>query len=279
MMIRRMFVSGKTRLPRLLALSLMLALPIAAACGGTNPQPKLPPAGSAEPDKFLFDRGNEELAKKHWVAAREYFRNVVDRYPQSAIRPDAKLALGDTYLAENTAESRVLAVNEYQEFLNYFPTHRRADYALFKIAYAHYKQMLAPQRDQTETREAIAQFESFLKRFPTSALRADAEKYYRESRDRLSDSEFQVGLFYTRVKWCPGAIDRFDKLLKTDPEYTNRDGVYYYMAECYVLAKQNAIALPWYDRLVKEFTSSEYLERAKKRIAALKGGAPKASRP
>ena len=268
MMTRRMFVSRKTRL-----LLFVLPLALAAACS-SNPQPKLPPAGSAEPDKFLFDRGNEELAKKHWFAAREYFRNVVDRYPQSAVRPDAKLALGDTYLLENTGESRVLAVNEYQEFLSYFPTHRRADYALFKIAYAHYKQMLAPQRDQTETREAISQFESFLKRFPNSDLKAEAEKYYRESRDRLSDSEFQVGLFYTRVKWCPGAVDRFDKLLKADPEYTNRDGAFFYMAECYYLSKQNALALPYYDRLVKEFTSSEYLERAKKRIAEIKGSTP-----
>ena len=253
---------------------LVLPLLLAAACSG-NPQAKLPPAGSAEPDKFLFDRGNEELAKKHWLAAREYFRNVVDRYPQSAVRPDAKLALGDTYLLENSSESRVLAINEYQEFLSYFPTNKRADYAQFKIAYAHYKQMLPAQRDQTETREAVAQFDAFLKRFPDSPLKADAQKYYREARDRLSDSEFQVGLFYVRVKWCPGAVDRFDNLLKTDPQYTNRDGAYYYMAECYMLNKQNALALPYYDRLVKEFTSSDYLERAKKRIAEIKAGAPK----
>lgn len=255
---------------------LVLPLLLAAACSG-NPTAKLPPAGSAEPDKFLFDRGNEELAKKHWYAAREYFRNVVDRYPQSAIRPDAKLALGDTYLLENSSESRVMAVNEYQEFLSYFPTHPRADYAQFKIAYAHYKQMLPAQRDQTETREAIAQFDAFRKRFPNSTLKPDAEKYYRESRDRLSESELAVGVFYVRVKWCPGAVDRLTQLLKDDPQFTNRDEAYYYIGECYFLSKQNALALPYYDRLLKEFTSSDYLERAKKRIAEIKVGAPKAS--
>ena len=89
-----------------LAYVLVVLLPVllSAACAG-NPQAQLPPAGSAEPDKFLFDRGTQELAKKHWFAAREYFRNIVDRYPQSAYRPDAKLALGDTYLAENSAEA------------------------------------------------------------------------------------------------------------------------------------------------------------------------------
>lgn len=240
------------------------------ACAGSA-QVKLPPAGSSEPDKFLFDRGNEELSQRHWYAAREYFRNIVDRYPQSAYRPDAKLALGDTYLGENSAESRVLAVNEYQEFLNYFPTHARADYAQFKIAYAHYKQMLSPQRDQTETRETIAEFTDFLTRFPKSELLPDARKYLREARDRLSEHEFEVGLFYYRVKWCPGAIDRLQQLIKDDPQFSGRDGAYFYTAECYYLSKQNALALPLYDRIVKEFSESEYLDRAQKRVAELSG--------
>ncbi len=112
-----MMDSMMTRYARLTLLPLLFAALVGAAgaaCSG-NPKTKLPPAGSAEPDKFLFDRGNEELAKKHWFAAREYFRNVVDRYPQSAVRPDAKLALGDTYLLENSSESRVLAVNDAQQ--------------------------------------------------------------------------------------------------------------------------------------------------------------------
>ncbi len=274
MTLRMLIVTKKTRFLG----SLVLPVLLAAACS-SNPGPKLPPPGSAEPDKFLFDRGNEELSKKRWFAAREYFRNVVDRYPQSPIRPDAKLALGDTHLLENSAESRVLAVNEYQEFIAYFPTHPRADYAQYKIAYAQYKQMLAPERDQTATREAIAQFDTFMKRYPNSKLRPDAEKYYRESRDRLSQSELAVGRFYTRVKWCPGAVDRLDKLIKDDPQFTNRDEAYYHLAECYYLSKQNALALPYYDRIVKEFTESEYLGKAKKRIAEIKLAAPKASRP
>ena len=83
---------------------------------------------------------------------------MVERYPQSAFRPDAKLAIGDTYILENTVESKILAINEFTEFLSFFPTHRRADYAQLRIGYAHFRQMLAPQRDQTETREAIHEF-------------------------------------------------------------------------------------------------------------------------
>ena len=164
----------------------------------------------------------------------------------------------------------MLAVNEFQEFLAFFPTSPRADYAQFRIGYAHYQSMLAPQRDQTETKEAILQFQTFFKRFPNSALRSEVEKYDREARDRLSESEYEVGRFYARMNWCPGAVERLQNVVKEDPKFTNRDGVYYYLGECYFISNQKAAALPWYDRIVKEFTQSDFLDRAKKRIAEIK---------
>lgn len=251
------------------ALAVILLSPLTlVGCGSSGP--KMPPAGSSEPDKFLFDHGNDAMAKRHWMEAREYYRALVERYPQSPYRPDAKLALGDTYIAENSAESKVLALNEFTEFLSFFPTSPRADYAQFRIGFAHFKSMLGPQRDQTETRETLLQFAIFFQRFPNSKLRPEVEKYDREARDRLSESEFEVGRFYARLNWCPGAVERLQGVVKEDPKFTNRDGVYYYLGECYYLSNQKAAALPWYDRIVKEFTQSDYLERAKKRIAEIK---------
>ena len=42
------------------------------------------------------------LNKKHWLTSREYFRQLMDSYPQSQYRADAKLGLGDTYLGEGS---------------------------------------------------------------------------------------------------------------------------------------------------------------------------------
>ena len=110
--------------------------------------------GTSEPDKFLFDRGTEALNDKKWLTAREYFQQVDRNYPQSPYRPDAKLGIGDTYLGEGSDEACVLAINEFREYLTFYPTNPRADYAQYKLAMAHFRQMRAPQRDQTETREA-----------------------------------------------------------------------------------------------------------------------------
>jgi outer membrane protein assembly factor BamD len=231
-------------------------------------------AGSAQPDKFLYDRGTESLNRKRWLRAREYFRQLVDNYPQSPYRPDAKLGLGDTYLGENTTESVILAVNEFREYLTFYPTGRRNDYAQFKLGIAHYAQMLAPQRDQSQTKEAIKEFETFVERFPNSSLIDEGRKKLRESRDRLSQSEYEVGLFYWRTRWYPGAVDRFRSVLKEDPQYSNRDALYYYLADALGKMKLQAQAVPYLDKLFKEFEKSEYFERAKKLMVELQNPLP-----
>jgi outer membrane protein assembly factor BamD len=252
-----------TRLRSSIPLLLVTALSLwAGACAGKK---DVLPKGVVEPDKFLYEKGTESLDKNRWLAAREYFRRILDTYPQSNYRPDAKLGIGDSYLGEGSTESLILAVNEYREFLTFYPTSQRADYAQLKLGMTHYKQMRKPQRDQSETREAIKEFETFVERYPNSALLPEARQKLRESRDRLSTHEYEVGYFYYRQRWYPGSIDRLKGLLKEDPGFTQRDAAYYYLAESLIKVKLPAEALPYYEKLLAEFQTSEYLEQAKTR--------------
>ena len=244
----------------------LAALATVAACG---PKKDVIPKGN-QPDKFLFDRGTEQLQAKHWLTAREYFRHILDSYPQSNLRPEAKLGLADSYLGEDTSESMTLAVNEYREFLTFYPTNDRADYAQFKLGMTHYKQMRSSQRDQTESKAAVAEFETFVERYPNSALMPEGREKLREAKDRLSLHEYEVGVFYFKQRWYPGAIDRLKGLLKADPGFSTRDGAYYYLAESLVKLRLNAEALPLYEKLIAEFEKSEFLEKSKLRVDELK---------
>ena len=246
------------------------AVALAAACACASSPRGVVPAGTVEPDKFLFDKGTDALNGRKWLTAREFFKQVTETYTASAYRPDAKLGIGDTYLGEGSAEALVLAINEFTEFLSFYPTNRRADYAQFKVAMAHFRRMRLPQRDQTETRAALREFDTFVSRYPNSSLMAEAKAKQRETRDRLSEADYQVGYFYYRQKWYPGAIDRFKQVLKDDPGFTGRDSVYFYLAESLVKVKKEAEALPYLEKLVQEFEKSEHLLIAQKLITDLK---------
>ena len=267
-------IVARARLSVLAAVGLLAA---ALAAGCATGSARKPPTGTPNPDKFLFDRGTENLNKHRWAVAREYFRQLVDTYPQSEYRADGKLGIGDTYIGEHSAESFVLAINEFREFLSFYPTNKRADYAQYKLAMSHFYQMRDPMRDQTETRDAIRELDTFVARYPTSAFNDDGKVHLREARDRIDRWDLQVGIQYYKFRWYPGAIGRLKPLIASDPDYSNRDAAYFYLGEALVKLKQNAEALPYYERLVKEFEQSEYLDQAKKRIEELKASVPAAA--
>ena len=246
---------------------MMLAGWLSSGCAANA---SLVPTNMVEADKFLYERGTELLGRKKYIQSREYFRQVVDNYPQSGFRPESKLAMGDTYFGEGSPEAMVMAQNEFKEFLTFFPTHQRADYAQFKLGMTHLKQMLSPDRDQTEAKATLVEMAAFLQRYPNSALLGETKVQLREARNRISDADFKVGFFYWRAKWYPGAIERFRAVVNDDPEYTSRDAVFFHLADSYVRVGNKAMALPYYERLVAEFKQSKYLAESEKAATDIK---------
>ena len=240
---------------------------LGSACGGGT---KLPAAGSLDADKFLFQRGLELLNNKKWISSREYFRRLIDTYPTSALKYEAKLAIGDSYLGEGRIDSLILAANEYREFLTFYPVHERVDYAQYKLAVAQSKQTLSAQRDQTATHEALKEIATFIKLYPNSPLRPEVDKLYRQTRDLLSESEFAPGMHYYRTKWYQGAIDRFASLLRDDPDFTQKDKVYFYLAES--LRKLNALpeSQVYYEKLLADTPNSKFAKDTRKALLLIK---------
>ena len=240
---------------------------VASGCGAK--QSAVPPDPSLA-DQFLMTRGREALEKKRWIEAREYFREVIDNYSGSPLRPEAKLALADSYLGEGSTEALVLGANEYREFLTFYPRHEKAAQAQYNLALTYFNQMRAPDRDITATKEAIAEFDIFFQRYPDSPLTPEVKEKLRVARDRLSDASLDVGVHYHKRKWYPGAIDRFNEILRDDPGYSRIDHVYYYLGETLFRADRKGEAAPFFDRVVKEYTTSEFVEKAQKRLEELK---------
>jgi outer membrane protein assembly factor BamD len=238
-----------------------------AGCGARNDKI---PADPAQADRFLFERGTDALKRKKWLDAREYFRQIVENYPQSTVRADAKLGVADSYLGEGSTQSLVLGANEYREFLTFYPTNQRADYAQYKLAMTYFEQMHAPDRDQTPTKEALQEFATFFERFPDSPLMPEVRAQWRIARDRLSEYSYRVAVgYYNRNRYCPPVLSRLNEIRKEDPEFSNMAGVYYYLAECLARADRKQEAIPLLDRVVTEHKTSEHFERAQKRLKEL----------
>ena len=249
---------------RLRCLAVIAMAAIGAACGSSEPE--ITPA-TVGGDQILFQRGTAALADNNWLEARNYFLRVRDNYPQSGLRADARLGVGDSFEGQGGAASYVSALAEYQDFLSLYPTHPRAGYAQFKLAMVHHHQMRPPERDQSWTQSAIREFELFVERYPDSELVGEVRGYLREAKDRLSESEFIVGRYYHRNKWWPGAIERLGTVVDSNPEFTGRELVYFYLADAFYNGGQLAKALPMFQRLLDEFPDTEFGEDVTEAVA------------
>ena len=201
-------------------------LPAAAS----NPPVRL---GHGEADQILLDRGNAALKERKWMTARERIsRSCSSHYPQSPLRAEAKLGVGDTYLGENNSAAYVYAQNEYREFLAFYPTNPRADYAQMQLGHGALQPDAesAARSDRDERSHPRIPDVSWT-RYPASPLMPQVKQRLREAKDRLSDWDLQVGNFYLSIRLYPSAIDRYRHILKNDPEYTRRDALYFNLAE------------------------------------------------
>ena len=258
------------RLPSRAGLAVLLGL---AAAGCTSPRADIPAIGEVEADRLLFERGAAALDDGDWRRARQYFVEIRDNYPQSQYRAAARLGIGESYEQEGSGEAYVRALAEFQDFLSLYPTHPRASFAQYKVGMVHFHQMRRAERDQSETRNAIREFENFIERYPADReWMPEVRQRLREARDRLSSHDFTVGHFYYRAKFYPGAVKRFRQILDGDPNYSKRDEVYFFLGQSLADGRQVTEAIPYFARILEEFDASEYADEARDRISELEAG-------
>jgi outer membrane protein assembly factor BamD len=258
----------RLKLPAALALALLLP-----ACGGH--QLDLQALASAS-DQILWDAAQKAAANKDWTSARQYYKRLVDAFPQSEHQPEARIALADTYFDEGGTGNWILAVSAYREFLTLYPQHPRSDYAQFRAAECYFKQKNSPDRDQTATHQALEEYQRLLEIYPQSQYVEPARERIRDCRQTLARSNFLVGYFYQRTRraWR-AAIGRYQTVVTDYPDYDKMDEVLYRLSECLAAAGRYAEALPYLGRLQSEFPQSEYVDDARK----LQASFPPASVP
>jgi outer membrane protein assembly factor BamD len=251
-----------SRLASGLALVLLLA-----GCGATTIDfEKL----SSPSDQVVWEAAQQALEGKHYDAARQYFRRIVDAFPQSQYQPRARIGLADAYMAEGGPGNSILAVSAFREFLTLYPSAPEAAYAQYQAAEAYFKQKNSPDRDQMATKQALDEFQRLLDVYPNSPHIEPARGRIQECRQILAQSEFQVGYFYQRSrKAWRAAIGRYERVLREYPDYENLEEVIFRLGEALAASARFAEALPVLSRLKEEYPEGKWVSKADEILAEM----------
>ena len=167
-------------------------------------------------------------------------------------QPDAKLLLADELFKDEKYSD---AAAEYKDFLAVFAGDERADLAQFMLAeclrmdgdypmasieyrilindygYSEYvddafflegkcsfMQSQRPERDQNKTYEALSRINRFLRLFPNSPRKAEAEETRREIHDLLGKKELMNAKLYFSRGHHKAAMVYFDKIVEHYPD-------------------------------------------------------------
>jgi outer membrane protein assembly factor BamD len=236
--------------------------------------------GSIAPgrDRVLFEEAAHEVRKGRYEVGRYLFNTIITAYPDSPYLPMAKLAIADSFYLEGTTSALIQAAAAYQDWLTFFPTHPLSDDAMLKVAESEMRQMGLADRDVSHARKAEQRLKALLQQFPNTNLRTDVELRMREVQDNLAMHNLQIARFYLDARYkggkggLKGAQSRLREIVEKYSNFTWMAEVLFRYGYTYQQEEETDEAAKYYQRIVRDFPNSSYVEKAKEQLQII--GAP-----
>lgn len=229
-------------------------------------------------DRVLFEEAAQQVRKGSYEVGRYLFGTIITAYPDSQYLPMAKLAVADSFYLEGTTAALIQAAASYQDWLTFFPTHPLSDDAMLKVAESEMRQMGLSDRDVSHARKAEQRLKALLQQFPNTNLRTDVELRMREVQDNLAMHNLQIARFYLDARYkggkggLKGAQSRLRENVEKYPYFTWMAENLFRLGYTYQQEEETDEAAKYYQRIVRDFPNSEYVEKAKEQLEII--GAP-----
>jgi len=238
--------------------------------------------GSVAPgrDRALFLEATRQVRKGDHETGRLLFTTIITTYPDSLYLPMAKLAIADSFYLEGTTSSLIQAGQAYQDWLTFFPTDSLTCDAMLKVAETEMRQMGLSDRDISHARKAEQRLKVMLQQCPQTRLRPEAELRLREVQDNLAMHNLGIARFYYDTRYVhnkaglKGAQDRLKEIVEKYPNFCLMDEVLWRWATTYKEEEEPDEAAKLYQRLVRDYPNSEFVEKAKEQLNIIGAAIP-----
>lgn len=231
-------------------------LAMAAGCSSTSDIRKAPETYFKDGQKF-YAKGKYEEAVAQW-------KKVKESYSSPLLTTAAELMIAD---AQFKNKAYIEAAAEYENFRKLHPNNEKAPYALYRLGLCHYNQITGIDTDQTPLKNALSAFETYIKEYPGSEFIGQVREKLESCKTKESQHEIYVGRFYFRTDQYASAINRLKEAIEKFPTSPANDEALLYLGQAYIHSGNKTKGKEALERLVKEYKSSKFLDKAKKILA------------
>ena len=257
------------RLVRLLPLAVLILLPGCGLFAGNGDFGEPDYASEASTN---LKRGDEALDSSQYQLAEKYFEYVKTKFPFLEASRQAELRLADVSFER---ELWTEAADRYNGFVKLHPTHPKVDYAAYRAALSHYRDipsdwfLLPPssEKDQTQVRAAWEALNDFTRTYTQSQYLEDAKKKQTEIRDRLVRHEVYVADFYEKRDRWSAAASRLETVLQKYPGPED-DKYLFRLHDLYSRLKDQNKARDALQRIITRLPGTPAAERAQKMLGS-----------
>jgi outer membrane protein assembly factor BamD len=237
----------------LLAVAIGVVL-ILSGCGTTREVEQLSVEKRFEHAMALFKDGN-------YLEAYEEYRIVTLQYQGSTFADEAQFDMGE---CRYRREEYVLAAYEYDVLVRTMPTSKYVPRARYQRAMCYYRLSPASYLDQTYSRQAVDEFQSFIEYHPTDSLVTQAEAKISELNMKLAKKEYENGITYIHMEYYKAALASFDHVLEKYHDTPYAEQAQYKRAEVLLLRKRVSEAKAEIEKFFAKYPNSPLKTDAEK---------------
>src|SRR6201993_93010 len=223
---------------------------------------------TAEPDKQLYDKAVNDIKHGRHEVGRLGLQTLINTYPDSEFLAKAKLAIADSYFKEGGSANITQAIAGYKDFIVFFPFLPEAAYAQMQVAMANYNEMAKADRDNTHTKMAEEEFQTFLQKYPKDPLAPNAEQRLREVQEVLAEGQFRIAYYYYLKGDRRAAAGRLIPLTRRYPLYSKSDIALWMLGDIFERSERKDVAAKHYAQIIKNYPLSNKVPDVKGKLKA-----------
>ncbi len=240
-------VGRRSATRKLLALTACAAQAGVLSCAGSGP-----PGELSSPDRFQW--AQERFDGGSFGAAVLGFQDFVIRDPLNPLVDSAQYMMAESYLRDNR---ELDAAEEFSRLATTRPNSPWADDAQLGACRSYWEASPKIALSQEFTDRSIEECQRLIDFFPTSPLRAEAERRIAEARSKKAAKSFDIARYYFRRKLHESANVYFEKALADSPSPDLMPELLSMMYRSYAAVGFAAEAEAARERLLREFPESE----------------------